>query len=111
MVHQAVPGENRCEEDRQKSLIHRGNLMVGETNKKEDGEVKHTVCQMVMSTMERRGAGGETGDVGPGAESGGWGRKGHPRKPTTGWAGSIPESFCCHPLSSLVRSPGMRSLH
>lgn len=84
---------------------------MGETNKKEDEEVKHTVHQMTMSTMEERGAGGETGSVVAGAREGGWGGRGHPRKSTAVWAGSIPESFCCHPLSSLVCSPGMRSLH
>lgn len=76
MVRQAVPWENRCEEDRQTSPIHRGNVTVGETNRKEDGEAKHTVRQMVMSTMEKRGAGGEMGYVGAGAGAWGLGREG-----------------------------------
>lgn len=71
MVRQTVPWENRCEEDRKKSPIHRENIIEGETNKKEDGEAKHTLRKMVMSTMEKRGARGETGNVGAGA--GEWG--------------------------------------
>lgn len=52
-----------------------------EMNKKEDEEVKHTVHQMVMRTMEKRRAGGETGSV----RAGVWGVG-------AGEGGGIPES-------------------